>query len=46
MEEALGEIIPFIITVILYALRTTLDIVALGIILLIGGLHRYFPIKH
>nr|DAM80898.1 MAG TPA: hypothetical protein [Caudoviricetes sp.] len=32
MEEALGKIIAFIITLISYALRTILDIIALGII--------------
>lgn len=32
MEEALGSIIPFIITVNYYALQTILDIIALGIV--------------
>lgn len=32
IAEALGDIIPFIVTVNLYALQTTLDIAALGII--------------
>lgn len=46
MEEALGRIIAFILTLICYALQTILDIIALGITQIFGGLHRYTPLYY
>ena len=46
MEEALGGIIAFILTLIHYALQTVLDIAALGITQIIGGLHRHTPLYY